>query len=624
MISILTAVPTAPRAASRIPRAAATGAVTVPGVLRRRAAQQPDRMAFVFLVDGEEPGESLTYAQLDQAATERASTLRAAGLNHGNALMLYPPGLEFVKSLFGCMYAGITGAPVQVPTRERGYERLRKIADDSGARVLLTDTATLAGLRAGLSGSRQLDGLTLLATDAPPAASADATRSDATASRATGSHGAAVAHEPQNPDLTALDPNGTALLQYTSGSTGDPKGVVISHANFLANAAETDELWPCGEGAVFVSWLPHVHDMGMLFGIIAPLWAGAPSYLMAPAAFVRRPGRWPQAISRFRGTHSAGPSFAYELCVREAAQNGVPEDLDLSCWRVAGNGAEPVRWGVVEQFTDAYRAVGFRPEAMCPGFGLAENTLKASGSPLDAKPTVLWVDPDALREDRVEQVPEDKAGALPLVGSGFAVGETRLRIVDPVTREALPEGRVGEIWISGPCVAAGYLGREQENREIFRARLAGEQNPESPTHLRTGDLGFMHRGELFVAGRLKDVIIRKGRNYYPQDIEFAVESAEPRLGPNSSVAFSVDDGTAEQLVLVVEAAGRAFGDDGPEALRERIRAAVYDSHRLHADDVVLVRRGSLPKTSSGKVQRRSCRRQYLEGTLALTAIKDGN
>lgn len=614
MISTVTAVPNDSRAAARMPRAAATGAVTVPEVLRRRAAQQPDRTAFVFLLDGEEPGESLTYAELDRAATERASALRAAGLHQGNALMLYPPGLEFVKSLFGCMYAGIAGAPVQVPTRERGYERLRKIADDSGARVILTDSATLDGLRAGLSGSRQLDGLTLLATDAPPAAAADA----------TGSQRAAAANALQDPESIALDPNSTALLQYTSGSTGDPKGVMISHANFLANAAETDELWPCGEGAVFVSWLPHVHDMGMLFGIIAPLWAGAPSYLMAPAAFVRRPGRWPQAISRFRGTHSAGPSFAYELCVREAAQQGVPEDLDLSCWRVAGNGAEPVRWGVVEQFTAAYAAVGFRPEAMCPGFGLAENTLKASGSPLDQKPTVLWVDPDALREDRVEQVPEDQTGALALVGSGVAVGETRLRIVDPVTREPLPEGRVGEIWISGPCVAAGYLGREQENQEIFRARPAADQDPESPSYLRTGDLGFMHRGELFVAGRLKDVIIRKGRNYYPQDIEFAVESAEPRLGPNSSVAFSVDDGTAEQLVLVVEAAGRAFGEDGPEALRERIRAAVYDSHRLHADDVVLVRRGSLPKTSSGKVQRRSCRRQYLEGTLALTAIKDGN
>ncbi|MBR7830603.1 fatty acyl-AMP ligase [Actinospica sp. MGRD01-02] len=580
----------APPSVPAIPRAAGTGAATVPEILRRRAATHPERTAFVFLTDGEEPGEQLTYAQLHREAAERAEMLCAAGLRGRNAVMLYPAGLEFVKALMGCMYAGVTGAPVQVPSRESGYRRLRGIADDAGASAILTDSETLERLRAKFAGSPHLEGLTLIATDAPSAAVSD--------------EGA----EPGPDDL--------ALLQYTSGSTGDPKGVMITHANFIANAEETDALWPCGDGAVFVSWLPHFHDMGMLFGIIAPLWAGAPSYLMAPAAFVRRPGRWPEAMSRFRGTHTAGPSFAYELCVREAAEIGVPGELDLSAWRVAGNGAEPVRWRVVEDFTAAYAPVGFRPETMCPGYGLAENTLKASGSPTDRKPLVLWVDPDKLREGRVVHLSEEDPAALALVGSGVPVEGTRLRIVEPESLLPVPEGGIGEIWISGPCVAAGYLGREKESDETFRARTGDRQGPGAPTYLRTGDLGFEYDGELFVTGRIKDLIIRKGRNFYPQDIETAVESAESRLGVNCSAAFSVDDGTAELLVVVVEAGVRTFAGYGAEALRERIRAAVYESQRLHVDDVVLVRRGSLPKTSSGKVQRRRCRQLYLEGALA--------
>ncbi|HET9168330.1 MAG TPA: fatty acyl-AMP ligase [Actinospica sp.] len=578
----------APPSVRPLPRALGTGAATVADTLRRRAASTPDRTAFVFLTDGEEPGGQLTYAELHRAATERAAALRAAGLAGRNALMLYPAGLEFVKALMACMYAGVAGAPVQVPSRESGYQRLSRIAADAGAPAILTDSETLERLRT------KFDGLRLIATDAPSSA------------------GAAD-------DGFAPGPDDLALLQYTSGSTGDPKGVMISHANFLANAEETDALWPCGEGAVFVSWLPHFHDMGMLFGIIAPLWAGAPSYLMAPASFVRRPGRWPEAMSRFRGTHTAGPSFAYELCVREAAEQGVPRDLDLRAWRVAGNGAEPVRWRVVEDFTAAYAPVGFRPETMCPGYGLAENTLKASGSPTDRAPLVLWVDPDALRQGRVAHLSEQDPAALALVGSGIPVAGTTLRIVGPEDLIPVPEGGIGEIWISGPCVAGGYLGRETESDATFRARPSDEQGPDAPTYLRTGDLGFTYEGELFVTGRIKDLIIRKGRNFYPQDIETAVESAEPKLGVNCSAAFSVDDGTAELLVVVVEAGARTFAGYGAEALRERIRAAVYESQRLHVDDVLLVRRGSLPKTSSGKVQRRRCRQLYLDGALALTS-----
>jgi acyl-CoA synthetase (AMP-forming)/AMP-acid ligase II len=561
---------------------------SLPEILRERGRSQPDDLAFVFLANGEDPGPTLTFRGLDEAARSTAAALHAAGVVGGrSALLVYPAGLDFVSSLMGCMYAGVAGAPVQVPSRLRGLERVRRIADDAHATVLLTVASVRDELLAKFGDSPLLDGLTLIATDElPPAAPEDWT------------------------DLTPL-PDDIALLQYTSGSTGDPKGVMVSHANFLANAAETDELWPTGEDGVYVSWLPHFHDMGMLFGVIVPIFMGAPSYLMSPEAFIRRPGRWTEAISRFGGTHSAAPSFAYELCVREAREKGIEPGTDLSGWRVAANGAEPVRWSVVEDFTAAFAPAGFRPETMCPGYGLAENTLKATGSPGDRVPAVRWVSSEALREDRVETVDPADPRAVALVGSGVPVPGTRIRIVSPGTLKAVEDGRVGEIWIGGPCVAGGYFGRAVETAEVFNARVAGEDR--TAEYLRTGDLGFLHDGELYVAGRLKDVIIRKGRNFYPQDIELTVERTTEGLHPNCSAAFSVDDGTSERLVVIVEADGRVLKATGAQELSRRIEDAVHEGQRLIVDEVVITRRGSLPKTSSGKVQRRLARIRYLDG-----------
>ncbi|MDT0442563.1 fatty acyl-AMP ligase [Streptomyces johnsoniae] len=580
---------------TKAPLRQVVAADTLPDALLVRSAEQPDELAYVFLTDGERPGDALTYRQLDQAARARADALNAVA-HGGTAILMYPAGLEFIRSLLGCMYAKVAGAPVPVPTRDRGLERVRKIADDAGTTVVLTVQEVRDDLLARFGGSPLLDGLDLVATDtmpdAPPAGW-------------------------QPPHVASTD---IALLQYTSGSTGDPKGVMVTHGNFSANVRETDGLWPCDPDGVLVSWLPHFHDMGMLFGVVMPLWAGVPSYLMAPAAFIRRPSRWLEAISRFGGTHSAAPNFAYDLCVREAEQKGFSEGLDLSTWRVAANGAEPVRWSVIEEFTRTFASAGFRSRAMCPGYGLAENTLKSTASPQESDPTVLWVADEALREDRVSLLPGPGQEAQPLVGTGGPHGDTRVRIVDPETRVGLPSGRVGEIWISGPCVAAGYWGRPRESAETFRAEIAGEAD--AGAFLRTGDLGFQHEGELFVTGRIKDVIIRKGRNFYPQDIELSAERSCAGLYPNSVAAFSVDDGTTERLVVVVEADGRVLRTVGAELLRERVVLAVYDRQRLHVDDVVVVRRGSLPKTSSGKVQRRACRTLYLDGVLAPAGGRD--
>ncbi|MDT0270826.1 AMP-binding protein [Streptomyces sp. DSM 44915] len=564
---------------------------TLPDALRLRAAKQPDETAYVFLRDGEVPHESLTYRELHEAARHRAATFTTDGLTGRAAVLLYPSGLEFVRTLLGCMYGRVAGAPVQVPRRRDDLARLRRIADDAGTTTVLTTTEIAHELTERYDGAPELAGLTLLPTDTP----------------ATGSVSAV--------DLPAPVPSDTALLQYTSGSTGDPKGVVVSHANFLANVVETDELWPCEPNGTVVNWLPLFHDMGMLFGVVMPLWAGIPSYLMAPEAFIRRPARWLEAIARFGGTHAAAPSFAYELCARAAAEGRTANVGDLSRWRVAANGAEPVRWSTVRAFTDAFAPHGFAPQAMCPGYGLAENTLKATGSQQDHTPRVLWVSAPALHNGTAQPVAGEQAeDAVPAVSSGVPVPGTHIRIVDPDTRQALPDRHVGEIWVTGPCVAGGYLGRPEESEDTFRARLATDDGT-GPTHLRTGDLGFLHNGELYVTGRRKDVIIRKGRNHYPQDIELAAERAAPGLQPNCAAAFSVDDGTRERLTIVVEADGRVLTTTGLDALRHRVHHAIRETQRITPDTILIVRRGAIPKTSSGKVQRRACRTLYQNNAL---------
>ncbi|MYU22517.1 fatty acyl-AMP ligase [Streptomyces sp. SID8352] len=567
------------------------GAHTLTGALALRGLTHPHDPAYVFLRDGEHPEPPLTYGDLAAATADRAGALTAAGLAGRPALLLYPTGPEFVRALLGCMRAGVVAAPLQVPTRARSLDRVRRVARDAGTRTVLTTAAVRTDLLERFGDGPELDGLDLIATDTLPARPA----------------GTALPPPP--------GPDAPALLQYTSGSTGDPKGVVVSHANFLHNAAETRESWPCGPGSAVVSWLPLFHDMGMLFGVILPLLCGTPAYLMAPEAFIRRPARWLEAISRFRGTHAAAPSFAYELCARAAEAGAVPPGLDLSCWQVAANGAEPVRWHAIEAFTTAFAPHGFDARAMCPGFGLAENTLKATGDQGGKPPTVLWLDDDARRDGRVVTRPAAAPGTSPLVGCGRTVGGTRVLIVDPDTLVPSGEDTIGEIWVSGPCVAGGYHGRPALSEQVFRARPA-PGHEDGRTYLRTGDLGFLHHGELFVNGRLKDVIVRTGRNYYPQDIELSAETSAPGLHPNCAAAFCVDDGTAERLVVVVEVDGRTARATAPARLRRLVRDAVWDNHRLETDDVLLVRRGSLPKTTSGKVQRRAARGLYEAGTLA--------
>ncbi|MGV9856005.1 fatty acyl-AMP ligase [Streptomyces sp. NPDC003442] len=557
--------------------------MSLPALLARRAAENPDDLAYCYLRNGEDPDDRVTYAELLRQALGRAAELRRRDGRGRGAVLLYPTGLEFVRAWLGCAAAGVMGAPVQVPRNGQALRRLRSVADDSGTTLVLTTAETRDRLLADFPGAPELRGLELAATDEWP--------------------DTAPAGEPL-PDAGLDD---VALLQYTSGSTGTPKGVMVTHRNFWHNAAETDALWPAKGGTV-VSWLPLFHDMGLLFGVVLPLWAGIPSYLMGPEAFVRRPARWLEALSRFGGTHAAAPNFAYDLCVREARP---APGTDLSAWRAAVNGAEPVRLHTVRAFTEAFTSYGLDPQAVSPGYGLAEHTLKISGSGPGEPPRALTLSPTDLGRGLVTETTD--ADAIPVVSCGRTIGDTRVRIVDPATRRAAGPGRVGEIWATGPCVAAGYAGRERESEETFRARIADDAD--TGAFLRTGDIGFVRDGELYVTGRLKDLLVVKGRNHYPQDLEYSAERSHPALRPASAAAFAVDRGDREALVVVIEADGRALRAAGHDVLVSAVRERVRSDHRLEAEDVVVIRRGTLPKTTSGKVRRGTCRQQYVDGTL---------
>ncbi|MFF7450321.1 MULTISPECIES: AMP-binding protein [unclassified Streptomyces] len=562
--------------------------LSLPALLALRARETPGRIAYTHLRDGEEPGERTTYAELRSAVAARADALAERYRGVRSAVLMYPSCLEFVRGWLACATAGIAAAPVQVPTRRYAVQRLRGIADDAGTTLVLTTRPVRDRLLADFGGLPELAGLDLVATE-----------------ELTPVTGA---------PLPAAELSDVALLQYTSGSTGRPKGVMVTHANFWANAAETDELWPVGDDGVIVSWLPFFHDMGLMLGVVLPLWSGRPAYLMTPESFIRRPARWLEALSRFGGTHTAAPNFAYDLCVQGAAPR-VP--LDLSRWRVAINGAEPVRAHTVREFTGKFAPYGLGPRTVVPAYGLAENTLKVSGASSVTGARALCLDADSLADGRVVPVPgADGDSGRPrttVLSCGIPVGATRVRIVNPRTLKAVPEDQVGEIWVSGPCVASGYFRRPEESERTFRARIRGETADE--TFLRTGDLGFVRDGEVYVTGRLKDLIVVRGRNHYPQDLEYTAENSHPLLRPASAAAFPVDTGSGEALVVVIEADSRVLRLDAEEDVVVAVREAIRRDHRIEAEHVVLIRRGTLPKTTSGKVRRRPCREQFESGTL---------
>lgn len=560
-------------------------------VLRHRAEHESDRLAYTFLKDGEIEDGSLTYADLDRRAREVGAWLDAQGARGERVLLLYPPGLEFLAGFFGCLYSGAIAVPLYPPRPNRLDERILEVARDAGARFALVTGSVLAMADRALRHSPRLGELKWHATDEPgPAAD--------------------PAFEPRRTERKDL-----AYLQYTSGSTREPKGVMVTHGNVLANVEDIHRGFEHDGNSVAVTWLPHFHDMGLVYGLLAPALLGIPCYFMPPAAFLQRPVRWLEAVSRYGATHTGAPNFAYELCARRVTSEQKAH-LDLSRLAVAFNGAEPIRVATLEAFARAFGPCGFDEKAVCPAYGLAEATLKVTTGRRGRGAATLTVRSEELERHRAVEVPRGAEGAKTLVGCGRPERGTEIRIVHPDTRRLRPEDEIGEIWVRSPSVAAGYWGREEETTATFQALLVGFEGERG--FLRTGDLGFLREGELFITGRIKGLIIVRGRNHYPHDIELTVEASYDGFHPQGAAAFSISVGDEERLVIVQEVE-RTHRRLDAEAAFERIRRAVAEEHELTPCAIALVRQNGVPRTSSGKVQRSACARAFLDGTLPVLA-----
>ena len=560
---------------------------TLVELLKYRAQNELDKLAFKFLLNGETEKASFTYKELDLRARAIAGQLQIVKATNERVLLLYPPGEEFIAAFFGCLYAGVVAVPAYPPRPNKSLSRLQAIVSDAQAVAVLTTTTVLSNLKRQSTQLSNLKTLQWIATD-----------------NIKGENGG-FWEEPK------INSETLAFLQYTSGSTGTPKGVMVSHGNLLHNEQMIQKAFGHTESTIFVGWLPLYHDMGLIGNVLQPLYLGIPCILMSPVDFIKKPFRWLQAISRYKATTSGGPNFAYDLCVNKITPEQ-KENLDLSSWEIAFNGAEPIRADTLEQFATTFSSCGFRREAFYPCYGMAETTLLVSGGLKTEPPIITNVKRDALSENQVIPASRVDDNGLSLIGCGQSIQDQEIVIADPETHRRCPSNEVGEIWVSGPSVAQGYWRQNEETQATFGAYLADTQ--EGP-FLRSGDLGFLKDGELFVTGRLKDLIIIRGRNYYPQDIELAVEKSHPALRASANAAFGVDLDGEERLVVVCEVERTYLRKlDGDEIVKN-ICQAIAGQQELEVYTIVLLKTNTIPKTSSGKIQRRACRAGFMAGSL---------
>ena len=576
-------------------------APTIVDLLRQRAAYRPHDRAFTFLVDGENEELNITYAELDQKARTIGAWLMDQDMSGKRVLLLYPSGLDFIAAFMGCLYGGAIAVPAYPPRKNRSVERIEAIAADANASVALTTRDVLDRFESLKASAPSLEHLVWQVND-----ELDQSWSNRW----------------NRPDIKGST---LAFLQYTSGSTGTPKGVMLSHENLLHNSLRIMQAFEITRSQSGVFWLPSFHDMGLIGGILVPLYGGKFNVLMSPVAFLQKPLRWLQAIAKYRATISGGPNFAYELCVRKTT----PEQrasLDLSSWSLAFNGAEPVRAETMKAFSEAFAISGFRNEAFYPCYGLAESTLMVTGGMKFEPPVIHRFDPLSVETGIVTLNENSSPDARQFVGSGRELDGQDVLIVDPQTFEPLPPDRVGEIWVSGPSVAQGYWNRADETKSTFQAMLklpattagqVGRWKPNQGPYMRTGDLGFFDNGELFVTGRLKDLIIIRGRNHYPQDLEHSAEEASALIRPGCVAAFAVDIDGRERVVIVAELERGKREEADVLAAFDAIRKRLATEHEVATEAIVLVRPNSIPKTSSGKIQRHACRRQFSDESLAV-------
>lgn len=563
-------------------------------LLKHRAHVQPNDLAYQFLIDGKKEGNAYTYAELNQWARAIAALLQQQQSQGERALLLYPQGVEVVAAFCGSLYAGVIAIPVPPPDAgrlKRTLPRLREIVKDAKATIVLSNARIIELIQNSGLDFPEFNSMRWVDTETVDLA---------------------LAAQWQEP---TINKDALAYLQYTSGSTSTPKGVMLSHHNLLHHCEYLRRSCGYSPNGPTVTWMPYFHDYGLVEGLMQPLFNGAPCYIMAPLAFVKRPLRWLQAIQKYGATHSQAPNFAYDLCIRRIKPSQ-REGLDLSSWISAGNAAEPINPRVMREFFEAYKDYGFSWESFAPAYGLAEATLLVSSTPPGQAPNILALEASELEQGKIIEASPNASYTREAVSCGPLVCETTVAIVNPETLVRCDTDEVGEIWISDPGVAQGYWQRPDATRETFEARI---QNEGATRYLRTGDLGFLRDGELYITGRIKDLIIIRGTNHYPQDIEWTVQQTSPLLRPDYGACFSIIEEGEEQLVVVQEVERAHQQTLNSEEIIAEIRQAISEAHELQVHAVALVKSGNVHKTSSGKIQRRQCKANFLAGQLEVLA-----
>ena len=563
--------------------------LTLVQILQQRASLQPDKEVYRFLVDGEDKTASLTYRQLEQKAKAIATYIQSLCAPGDRVLLLYPPGLGFIEAFMGCLYAKAIAVPAYPPRPNRSIERIQSIINSAKPTLALTTNSIVANLQNKAEVAPELKTLRWLASD----------RIELN-----------VAQKYQDLAISNQD---LAFLQYTSGSTAEPKGVKIAHHNLLHNLEAIHHCFGHSTSSQGVIWLPPYHDMGLIGGILQPLYGDFPVTLMSPLMFLQNPLRWLRAISKYRATTSGGPNFAYDLCVRKYKPE-LAADLDLSCWELAFNGAEPISNRTMQEFSQTFSAHGFRSSAFYPCYGMAEATLIVSGGNKQEEPVTKKVVSAELEQNRIAIAKDDNQANRTLVSCGHSLPDQKIAIVNPADNTICQSGEIGEIWVSGASIAKGYWEKSAATTATFQAQTT--EQPEI-NFLRTGDLGFLDAGELYVTGRLKDLIVIKGRNHYPQDIERTVEASSDFIRPSGTASFTVFAKEEEKLVILSEIERNYWNSRNQENnkpdLKQLIRRQIAQNHDLQTHQILLLKPGSVPKTSSGKIQRSLCRHNFLAG-----------
>ncbi|MGF1590186.1 MAG: fatty acyl-AMP ligase [Pleurocapsa sp.] len=570
---------------------------TIVDILLDKSINQPNHTAYTFLADGENESGSYTYQELDLQARAIAVQLLTKVKPGDRALLVYPytAGLEFIASFLGCLYAGVIAVTDYPRQHIKSLSQYQDRIDNCQAAIALTTQEFADRVKGQLIANPGM----VMKLNALPWMASDRVNLN-------------LAEQWQPPKI---DGDTLAFLQYTSGSTGQPKGVMVTHGNVLHNSEVIYQSFGHHDRTKILMWLPMFHDMGLIGGVMQPLYAGLPAVLMSPIALAQKPFLWLQALSKYQITTSGGPNFAYDLLCQKITDEQ-RASLDLSHWSVAFTGAEPVRAETLEKFVELYEPCGFKKEAFYPCYGMAEATLFITGINASQYPTITYLDKQALTEDKVVTVAPDHPNSKAAVSCGHTWLGDEIIIVDPETKVQCESDRVGEIWAAGVGIGKGYYQQQEQTTATFQATLADNPNK---TYLRTGDLGFIKDNELYITGRIKDMMILWGRNHYPQHIEETVENCHPALRLNHGAAFSVEVNGEEQLVIAHEINRTYLRKLNAEEVIGAIRLAVGEQNMANVFAVALLKTGSIPKTSSGKIQRRACQSMFLDGSLNTVA-----